>query len=102
MDENAREQLRQANLTIREMSCLALVRYDGFTIRAAAQRLGMPRSTVADHIAAGERKLEAAGLAIRSLTMDAPTLTAFSQVNEPELVNSHGRDVSVADIKARW
>lgn len=90
MAEAPRQKLARAELTGQEARCLAMQHYDGLTQQAIAERLNLSQATVSRHIATARQKLGRAGLKLRSLTMS------------PGPVMSLGRDVSAAEITARW
>lgn len=88
-------QLRAAKLTDRQLACLSLYYFDGFTHREIAEQLGIGRRTVTDHMRDGRKKLRALGLEPQRLEMDAPPKI---QLMDPRAIDALGPD----DIKAVW
>jgi len=64
------EQLRRARLTDRQLTCLAMYYYDGVTQQAIAARLSVTRQAVCRFLAAGRKKLHAAGMAPKRLHLE--------------------------------
>ena len=92
---NPLEHLRSAQLSPMQLRCLSAHCFDGFSHREIAERLGLDRRTVGEHIRRAREKLSTVGLKAQRMVRESDPIV--------ETVPSETLDaLGPADIKATW
>ncbi len=82
-----RAQIAAVGLSSRQLICLVFNHYDGLSHAQIGRKLGITKKTAEAHIRRARRKLENAGLKLRSLwRQDDPEFTQLADIDADSIV----------------